>query len=145
MLFEKMTTLQRLTSSYARYTPLAQEACEFLTASTDPFHAVANAVTKLKAAGFMELKDGAPMVDVKPGGKYYYTVQHSTLVAFTAGKKYVPGEGGFHILAGHTDSPNLCVKPRSRKPSRGGCLQLDVACYGGGLCTSIVTIFICRV
>mmetsp|Transcript_11105 Transcript_11105/g.18861 ORF Transcript_11105/g.18861 Transcript_11105/m.18861 type:complete len:389 (-) Transcript_11105:38-1204(-) len=32
----------------------------------------------------------------------------------------------------HTDSPNLKVKPRSKK-ERHGCIQLEVECYGGGL------------
>jgi len=87
--------------------PLANKACEFLTASPDPFHAVANSITKLEAAGFQHLRKRDPFV-LEPGGKYYYTINHSTLVAFTVGAQYKPG-GGFVILGGHTDSPNLKV------------------------------------
>jgi aspartyl aminopeptidase len=110
--------------------PLARKACDFLTASPDPFHAVANSVEKLKANGFQALRKRDPFV-LEPGGKYYYTINHSTLVAFTVGKKYMPG-GGFIIIGGHTDSPNLKIKPVSKKTG-SGCVQLGVECYGGGL------------
>jgi aspartyl aminopeptidase len=110
----------------------AEKACSFLSASTDPFHVVKNAVAKLEAAGFTALPSNLSNA-VKPGGKYYYAVHSSTLVAFTVGTKYAVGEGGFHIIGGHTDSPNLAVKPKSKKPSKSGCVQLAVSCYGGGL------------
>jgi len=110
----------------------AEKACTFLTNSPDPFHAVANSVTRLEAAGFEVLRKRDPFAGkLKPGGKYYYTVNHSTLVAFAIGEKCEPG-CGFTIIGGHTDSPNLKVKPRSQKEAHG-CLQLGVECYGGGL------------
>ena len=121
-------------ASYARHLPLAERACAFLTAATDPFHAVRAAVAKLESAGFQPLQNKSFTTQIiQKGGKYYYTVHHSTLVAFTVGKHYEAGQGGFLIIGGHTDSPNLKVKPRSKKPSKGGTLQLGVECYGGGL------------
>mmetsp|Transcript_581 Transcript_581/g.1360 ORF Transcript_581/g.1360 Transcript_581/m.1360 type:complete len:472 (-) Transcript_581:2845-4260(-) len=115
--------------------PLAEKACAFLSASTDPFHAVANAVAKLEAAGFSRVwAKNSAAASIQPGGKYYYTVHHSTLVAFTVGAKFQANQGGgFHIIGGHTDSPNLRVKPRSKKPDKHNCTQLAVECYGGGL------------
>lgn len=115
--------------------PLAEKACAFLTASTDPFHAVASAVAKLEAAGFSRVwaKHGGAVANLQPGGKYYYTVHHSTLVAFTVGAQFQANQGGFKIIGGHTDSPNLRVKPRSSKPAKHNCLQLGVETYGGGL------------
>jgi len=116
----------------ARRLALAESACKFLSASTDPFHAVSNAVAKLEAAGFTRLPNaGLTSHGLKPGGKYYYTVHHSTLVAFAVGSKFESGKSGFHIIGGHTDSPNLKVKPRSKKPAKSGCIQLGVECYGG--------------
>ena len=116
--------------------PLAEKACAFLSASTDPFHAVATAVAKLEAAGFSRIwasKNAATATSLQPGGKYFYTVHHSTLVAFTVGAKFQPNQGAFHIIGGHTDSPNLRVKPRSKKADKFNCRQLGVECYGGGL------------
>lgn len=128
------SALSRLTSSYARHVPLAEEACAFLTASPDPFHAVANCIQKLEAAGFKALKNnGAFTGQLQAGGKYYYTVHQSTLVAFAVGSQFEPGQGGFHMIGGHTDSPNIKIKPRSLKPPKSGCVQLGVECYGGGL------------
>jgi len=113
---------------------LAEQACKYLTSSTDPYHAVSNAVAKLTAHGFAKLDARAPFdaSTVQVGGKYYYTVHDSTLVAFCVGSQYQTGNG-FHILGGHTDSPNLRVKPHSLKPPKSGVLQLGVECYGGGM------------
>ena len=50
------------------------------------------------------------------------------------GKEYCPGEGGFKIIGGHSDSPNLKIKPNSkRSPNSANAIQLAVECYGGGL------------
>lgn len=35
------------------------------------------------------------------GGKYYYTTNHSTLVAFVVGVKFKAGNG-FKVIGGHT-------------------------------------------
>ncbi|GMI20394.1 hypothetical protein TrRE_jg6719, partial [Triparma retinervis] len=71
---------------------------------------------------------------IVPGGKYYYTRNTSTLVAFIVGESYSPSTpGGFKVIGGHTDSPNLRIKPCSKKKGAGGITQLNVECYGGGL------------
>lgn len=114
---------------------LAEKACQYLSASTDPFHAVANAVKRLEAAGFSKIRyNSHSPPTLEAGGKYYYTVQHSTLVAFTVGKQYDAAKPPvFHIIGGHTDSPTLKVKPRTKKSKKHGTVQLGVECYGGGL------------
>jgi aspartyl aminopeptidase len=133
-------TASKMSSAYSRHLQLAEKACAFLKASTDPFHAVKTATVRLEQAGFTRLSKSAAWTDTQalvPGGKYYYTVEHSTLVAFTVGDAYKAGGqtgGAFHIIGGHTDSPNLKVKPRSKTAGpKGGCVQLGVECYGGGL------------
>eukprot|EP00978_Attheya_sp_CCMP212_P001858 scaffold3824_cov48-Attheya_sp.AAC.7 len=114
------------------HTAFAEKACTFLTASPDPYHAVENSVTKLEAAGYVQLRKREAFAGkLKPGGKYYYTINRTTLVAFCVGGKYQSGNG-FKIIGGHTDSPNLKVKPKSLR-SASGCIQLGVECYGGGL------------
>lgn len=125
-----------ITSDYARYSGLAEKACKFLSASPDPFHAVHNCISQLKANGFVGLSASEPLTGkLQAGGKYYYTVEHSTLVAFCVGPSFQKEQPfGFHLIGGHTDSPNLKVKPRSQKShSASGCIQLGVECYGGGL------------
>mmetsp|Transcript_42413 Transcript_42413/g.90240 ORF Transcript_42413/g.90240 Transcript_42413/m.90240 type:complete len:580 (+) Transcript_42413:79-1818(+) len=125
-------TLVDIEKEYEDYVPFAEKARDFLTKSTDPFVAVKVCSKSLDAAGFVKLsKRESFRGKLVPGGSYYYTVNHSTLVAFTVGVKFKPGNG-FKIIGGHTDSPHLKVKPMSK---RGGseCVQLGVECYGGGL------------
>lgn len=44
---------------------------------------------------------------------------------------YVPGNG-FHVIAAHTDSPCLKLKPKSSS-NKCNCLMVNVQTYGGGL------------
>ncbi|KAL7472335.1 hypothetical protein ACHAXS_012671 [Conticribra weissflogii] len=119
-------------TDFSKYIPFAEKACEFLTQSTDPFLAVKTCSDALDAAGFVKLSKREPFGGkLVPGGSYYYTVNHSTLVAFTVGAKFKAGNG-FKIIGGHTDSPHLKVKPFSKRAG-AGCVQLGVECYGGGL------------
>jgi aspartyl aminopeptidase len=110
---------------------LAKQAMHYFDSSPDPFHAVQTSIEMLRKAGFTELA-GPYQGKLQPGGRYYFTKNKSTLVAFAIGKQYSPDDAGFKIIGGHTDSPNLRVKPRSKR-SAAGCLQLGVECYGGGL------------
>ncbi|GKY94490.1 hypothetical protein MPSEU_000414900 [Mayamaea pseudoterrestris] len=116
-------------------TELARKAMKFIDASPDPFHAVQTSIQLLKQAGFVQLK-GPYKNLIKAGGKYYFTKNKSTLVAFCIGNQYSAdtAAAGFKIIGAHTDSPNLRVKPRSkRKSASGNLVQLGVECYGGGL------------
>jgi len=118
---------------------LAQQAKDYIDASSDPFHAVQTSIDVLTRTGFVELSDDdAYAHQLVPGGKYYFTRHKSTLVAFTIGEALdVKVPPCFTIIGGHTDSPNLRVKPRSKRSGSGGgpsgCLQLGVETYGGGL------------
>ncbi|XP_031499807.1 probable aspartyl aminopeptidase isoform X3 [Nymphaea colorata] len=55
----------------------------------------------------------------------------SCLVAFAVGEKYSLGSG-FHVIAAHTDSPCLKLKPVSAL-SKAGYDMVNVQTYGGGL------------
>lgn len=114
---------------------LANEAMRYFDSSPDPFHAVQTSMGMLEAAGFKELSDEGceDFSTLKRGGKYFFTRNKSTIVAFCIGNKYQPGNG-FKIIGGHTDSPILKIKPRSkRSPGASSFVQLAVECYGGGL------------
>ena len=113
---------------------LPEKALSHFTNSPTPFHNVANLCTML-GEGWVKLNEldkweGA----IVPGGKYYYTRNTSTLVAFIVGGSYAASTpGGFKVIGGHTDSPNLRIKPCSKKEGASGITQLNVECYGGGL------------
>ena len=129
-----LASLPPLHAKTADHMALAQKAMKYFDSSPDPFHAVQTSIDVLTQSGdFQELNDNIPYTSqIQPGGKYYFTRNKSTLVAFAVGTAYEPGMGGFKIIGGHTDSPNLKVKPRSKRKG-SGCLQLGVETYGGGL------------
>ncbi len=107
-----------------------QRLLEFLRRSPTPFHAVANMVRQLRAAGFVALQEHETGV-LQPGGKYYLTRNDSSLVAFVHGQQ--PTEsGGVRMFGAHTDSPCLKLKPKP-DVSRHGYRQLGVEVYGGVL------------
>jgi len=120
-------------TSIADHLPLAQKCMTYIDSSPDPYHCVQTTADILESKGFVELEEAAPYKDrVEAGGKYYFTKNKSTIVAFAVGDRYRPGNG-FKIIGGHTDSPNLKVKPRSKRSGGSGSVQLAVECYGGGL------------
>ena len=123
--------------SYSSHHALAKRACDHFSNSPTPFHNCATIMSKLDAAGYTRLHEDTPFKGaIKANGRYYYTRNTSTIVAFLVGGKYDPSSdntpGGFKIIGGHTDSPNLRIKPHSKRSSNG-CTQLSVECYGGGL------------
>lgn len=111
----------------------AQDFLSFINKSPSQFHAVREAQSRLTRAGFQLISERDPraFIDIRPGGKYVFTRNQSTLVAFVVGQKWAPGNG-FNIMAAHTDSPVLKIKPIS-KVEKHGYLQVGVETYGGGL------------
>jgi len=110
--------------------PIAQDLVNFINHAWTPYHAVEEASRRLMQAGFQHISEKAAW-DVKPGGKYFFTRNMSTICAFAVGEKYVPGNG-FFMIGAHTDSPCLKLKPVS-KSSKSGWLMINVETYGGGL------------
>ena len=112
-----------------------QRCMQFLDSSPEPFHCVSTVIDKLSAAGFVRLDESSlwrQSQSIKRGGKYYFTRNGSTIVAFTVGLLFKSGISGFKVIGAHTDSPNLKLKPRSKR-SANGLIQLSVEAYGGGL------------
>ncbi|KAJ7744544.1 aspartyl aminopeptidase [Mycena maculata] len=104
----------------------------FVNASPTPFHAVHNAIVRLEKAGFQKvLEKDAWEESVEPGGKYYFSRNQASLVAFTLPQKWKQG-AGVSIVATHVDSPNLKVRPVSKR-TKEGYLQVGVELYGGGV------------
>ncbi|KAH7887840.1 peptidase M18 [Phlebopus sp. FC_14] len=116
--------------------PSAPEAAKrfltFINASPTPFHAIHNAAARLEAAGFHRVRETDDWEKyIEPRGKYYLTRNQSSLLAFTIPPNWKPG-AGVSIVATHVDSPNLRVRPVSKK-SNFGYLQVGVETYGGGI------------
>jgi aspartyl aminopeptidase len=108
----------------------ASRFLDFVNASPSPFHVVEEASKALLAKGFTLLKE-TDQWNLKPEGKYFFTRNRSTIVAFVVGGAYKAGNG-FNIIAAHTDSPNLRLKPHSASQSKGY-LTVALEPYGGGL------------
>lgn len=107
----------------------ARDLCRYIDASPSPYHAVAEAASRLMAVGFTELGPD----DDPPGPGRHLVRSGGTLVAWAdAGRApYAP----LRIVGAHTDSPNLRLKPI---PDRGGTgfRQLGVEVYGSALLNS---------
>lgn len=102
----------------------------FLDASPTPFHAVAEAVRRLEAAGFTPL-DEDQVWRLADGDRHYAIRGGGSLVAFEVGTE-PPAVGGFRVIGAHTDSPNLRIRPRADVTAHGY-RQLAVETYGGVL------------
>jgi len=103
---------------------------DFLDNSPTPFHACANMVQRLQAAGFTLLDERADW-PLQAGGRYCITRNDSSLIAVQLGR-HSPLENGLRLVGAHTDSPNLRVKPDAGL-NRHGFHQLGVEVYGGAL------------
>ncbi|KAF8505581.1 aspartyl aminopeptidase [Russula emetica] len=105
---------------------------QFVNASPTPFHAVHNAALRLEKAGFAKIREKDDWeANLKDGGKYYFTRNQSSLLAFTIPKNWRPG-AGVSIVGTHVDSPNLRIRPISKR-SASGYLQVGIETYGGGI------------
>jgi aspartyl aminopeptidase len=117
----------------------ALDLAAFCDAAWTPYHAVAESARRLRAAGFEHIRERDAWAGlVKPGGRYFFTRNASTLVAFAVGEKYRAG-GPFWMVGAHTDSPCLKLKPVTRTAGSDaatggarGSVQVNVETYGGG-------------
>jgi aspartyl aminopeptidase len=115
--------------SNARETAL--DLIDFLDASPSPYHAVAEALRRLTAAGFTEV---AQAEDWPSGPGRCVVTEGGSLFAWV-----VPEGAGqdtcFRLLGAHTDSPTLRVKP-CPDTGKAGLRQLGVEVYGGPILNS---------
>jgi aspartyl aminopeptidase len=109
--------------------PSADALISFLNASPTPWHAVAETARALAAAGAVLLREDQPWA-LRPGQTAYVT-RGGTIAALRVPDSFsVRKPAPFHIVAAHTDSPCLRLKPRP-VPSVHGYRQWGVEVYGG--------------
>ena len=104
----------------------------WLDESTCNFLAVKTIVKELQAKGFKELKQNEDW-SIEPGGKYYMMKNSSAVFAFILGKDANCFRNGIKVIAAHSDSPCLKVKPNPEIYGDGGVVALNVEKYGGGI------------
>lgn len=111
-------------------TDAVADLLSFIDRSPTPYHAVAESVRRLEAAGYREAADVDAWV-LAPGDRRYSVRGGGSLVALHMGS-VSPVLGGFRVVGAHTDSPNLRLKPRADVTAHGY-RQLAVETYGGVL------------
>ena len=109
----------------------AEGFVQFLRRTPTQFHVVNECIKQLTAAGFTRLSEKENWEGlVHPKGRYFYTRNETSLFAFSVGEAFKKGDG-FSIVAAHTDSPSLKLKPISKQENEGH-LMMGVEVYGGG-------------
>ena len=79
----------------------AERCMQFLDSSPDPYHCVRTVTQMLQGQGFVPLIENGELTELKKG-KYYFTRDGSSLVAFVVGDQY-NYQSGFKIIGAHTD------------------------------------------
>jgi aspartyl aminopeptidase len=120
----------RILSNTPEGQSFAEDFIQFLNESCTAFHAVQACKERLLAAGFHQLSESKDW-SLSVGGKYFFTRNGATVIAFTVGSKYEP-TNGFTVLGAHTDSPCFKVKPVVCT-KKGDSLMINTMNYGGGL------------
>lgn len=128
-----LKTRELLTEESAR----AERLMRFIDSAPEPFHVVDTVLTRLRKLGFQRISETESWRETKMlqrGGKYYFTRNGSSVVAFVVGGAAFSPASAFKIIGAHVDSPTLKIKPRSKRAvGAGGVVQLNVETYGGGL------------
>jgi len=112
---------------------LNQQLFSYLKSSPTPFHAVTNIEHYLTQRNFFRLQENEKW-DLKQGQSYFVSRENGAIIAFSLGLNNSV-EHGFRMLAAHTDSPCLQVKPLA-DVKENSFLKLGVEVYGGCLLNS---------
>lgn len=110
----------------------SKDLLDFLNASPVNFFAVKETTRRLEAEGYKRFNAEDRLTSVKAGDKFYVTKNDSSIFAFHIGKKTL-GEGGFHIICAHSDSPTFRIKPNAEITCEGGITKLNTEVYGGAI------------
>lgn len=111
-----------------------QDLLEFLDKSYTAHFAVKNLEELFKSQGFAKINmEKTPILE--KGGNYYIKKGETSIIGFKIGLKY--DNMGFNVVATHTDSPTLKVKPVAL--ISGNLFEtLNVEVYGGPILQSFL-------
>ena len=110
-----------------------QPFLSFISENPTTFHAVDSVGKRLATNGFEMLSERDSWRDrLSRGGKYYFTRNGSSVIAFVVGENYEPGNGA-SVIASHIDALTTRVKPIPTLSTKAGYLQLGIAPYAGAL------------
>ena len=112
---------------------VSKDMLAFLQKSPTAFHAIANIEDKLKEEGYQQLLEGQTW-QMQPGGRYYVTRNHSSLIALLVGQDL--SEYGFNVAASHSDCPTFKVKENAEIVVNNHYTTLNTEGYGGMLCST---------
>ena len=111
---------------------ISQNLLSFIKNSPSPFHVVSSIEKILNREGFEKLDETKPF-GIEKGKKYYLIKNGSSIIAFKIGEKL--DNYSFNIVASHSDSPALKVKPNSDIDALGY-HNINVETYGGLLAST---------
>jgi aspartyl aminopeptidase len=109
----------------------ANDLIDFVSYSPSTFHVVRNIKAALLRKGFKEL----PLTEawqIEKEGKYFVAQNDTTLAAFIVGMGQ-PEKDGFRIIAAHTDSPAIKIKPSPEIVVNNSYIKLNTEVYGGAI------------
>ena len=110
-----------------------QPFLSFISENPTTFHAVATVCKRLESHGFTSLSERDSWTSkLSRGGKYCFTRNGSSVIAFVVGENYESGNGA-SVIASHIDALTTRVKPIPTLSTKAGYLQLGVAPYAGAL------------
>lgn len=107
---------------------------EFIHQSASPFHCVEQIKRVLIEANFTELQFNNSW-DLKKGCGYFVTQNDSSIYAFLMGHEPIE-ENGCRIIAAHSDSPTLKIKPVPEFVHQGKYIKMHTEVYGSPILMS---------
>ena len=110
-----------------------QPFLSFISDNPTTFHAVQSVCKRLMSNGFTNLSERDSWKSkLSRGGKYCFTRNGSSVIAFVVGENYESGNGA-SVIASHIDALTTRVKPISTLSTKAGYVQLGIAPYAGAL------------
>lgn len=107
----------------------AKGLLDFIEKSPSCYHVIKNLKDELNKEGFTEVYEGRSW-ELKEGGRYYVSMNGSSLIAFKIPTKTFKG---FQIISSHSDSPSFKVKENPEMKVEQQYVKLNVEKYGGML------------